>query len=81
MTPNFLPVLVFDGISNPSKKVAHSSRYSEVPACKDKLEKIYRDDIVANYTNVLSLQKETVCIMNDILHTVLKVCEQYKDDV
>jgi hypothetical protein len=76
ITAKFLPVLVFDGLSNPSKKVAHASRYSEVRECKEKLRKIYWNEIEASYAEVLSLQKKTAYIRNNILHTVLKVAEE-----
>jgi hypothetical protein len=49
ITAKFLPVLVFDGLLNPSKKVAHTSWYSEVPdECKENLQKIYRNEIEAS---------------------------------
>jgi 1-acyl-sn-glycerol-3-phosphate acyltransferase len=81
-TAKFLPVLVFDGLLNPSKKVAHASQYSEVPdECKENLQKIYRNEIEASCVEVLSLQKKAAYIRNDILHTILQIAEEYIDDV
>jgi hypothetical protein len=81
VTAKFLPVLVFDGLLNPFKKVADSSRYAGVSECKEKLKKIYNHEIEADYAEVLRLQKNTDCIRNDLLHTVLQVSAEYREDV
>jgi hypothetical protein len=47
ITAKFLPVLVFDGLSNHSKEFAHASRYLEVPECKEKLRKICQNGLEA----------------------------------